>query len=395
MDIIKKHSRLYREIPFETYNKEIIELSEIKNKDEFIEYILYFQIDINYLIEEILNNKYLEYLIENEEIKKKLEEMIKNCDNKINDNNYLYLSKYIEITNIDIDKLIKRILKLNLIEYCKNDNILQNVSCNLYMYVVLLNNDNITYMYKYIDVLNIKDIFFGILNHRIKLYSPNIEKLNKIYTKILYENDNRFNKENIIYFYEHYKYTYEYSILLQEYNIDKIKKFPIQFIICVILNECMWLDILCDNIKNEINNILEGNKLWKCDLFTNSNYIKHKCNCGSDKRLNDKNLKYISKYIQIKKLNACSNENITTVEPFGNTIETLNISCFLSSKKIINDDGIKYATNLKELWCINNNYITTLKPFENTLQKVYASDKLDIDLQCVFKNIYTKNTNIK
>ena len=76
-----------------------------------------------------------------------------------------------------------------------------------------------------------------------------------------------------------------------------------------------------------------------------------------------------NKFSKLIKLNVENNKNITTCEPFKDTLIELNASGYNCG---INDNGLKKCHKIQILYANNNNKITTCEPFKNTLIKLYA-----------------------
>jgi hypothetical protein len=142
----------------------------------------------------------------------------------------------------------------------------------------------------------------------------------------------------------------EFVDYIQYYQIEKY------FLIDQILTRCIYLEYLHEYLKDDILEVLRDGLGIPC-----SNFSKYRLNYI----LNDENLKYISKYIEINRLCAENNMHITTVEPFAKTLKELNASgpyCGITNK------GLKHANVVERLTICNNHKITTIRPFIKTLK---------------------------
>ena len=131
------------------------------------------------------------------------------------------------------------------------------------------------------------------------------------------------------------------------------------------VNNCdiMITDIPCIPSRIEINS--------KCRNITSltpiAKSLKH-VSIHASERIDDNGLRDCDK---IEILDA-SYSNITTCEPFANTLIELNAS---GSCCGINDDGLRLCTRIEILNACNNANITTCAPFAKSLKILYAGEQ--------------------
>jgi len=134
------------------------------------------------------------------------------------------------------------------------------------------------------------------------------------------------------------------------------------------LKRCTMIEELCANFND---------KITTCAPFAKSLkilYASHTCG------INDAGLKLCT---SIELLNANNNMNITTCAPFAKTLRILAIrkykkckcakKCKCSTKHYgMCDDGIQQCTNIRKLYACSNQDITTCKPFGKSLVMLTA-----------------------
>src|SRR5690348_2793116 len=99
MEITKQYSELHRKLQLQEYSIPFKDLDKIQTKEEFLEYIDYFQIDKKYLLKQICECRYLDFL--HEYMKDDIEKLLQNdYDTLLNDKNLKYISEFIEITEL-------------------------------------------------------------------------------------------------------------------------------------------------------------------------------------------------------------------------------------------------------------------------------------------------------
>ena len=143
------------------------------------------------------------------------------------------------------------------------------------------------------------------------------------------------------------------------------------------LEELIYIYIIDNNSKKLNDNILKQNKFKKL-IILNARNNKNITTCEPFKDtliklytsygcgINNNGLKNCNK-IQI--LDARFNEKITTCEPFKDTLIELNAN----GRCGINDNGLKNCNKIQILNASNNGNITICEPFKDTLIELNAS----------------------
>lgn len=377
--VIGKYSKLHNKlnIDISSYNKEIKSFDTFTTKEEFIDYITYFQINTMYLIKIILTEcKYLEYL--HEFVKNDILKILKTINTTyINDKNLYYISQYIDIVELNITnnpyitttqnfghqikklKALNRIISENIILHATNleelhinSNSRINSFAPFASTLKILNIRNITSWGR------ITDTHLSVLKNLEELYVPNNRRIRTILPfantlkKLNMSGECSISQDEL-----NHATKLEYLDIFDNESINSILPFAKTLKVLktnhLLTNESLenatnLEELYVGTISDRITTTKPfGRTLKKLVLFGRS--------------IDDEG---ISHAVNLEELHSiCS--GITTVKPFGQTLKCLKLT-----GNDIDDNGLQYAVNLEKLFIQANSTITTTKPFGKSLKEL-------------------------